>query len=225
MSRINDIKGEKVHTRWQNSLIYIGICAIFICCTTPDAMANGVSSSCDNEHYYLSQCGSTVIGTNMLKGFVGDDAPDYYDYQDPANNLVNLRILFKRSSTDPIIYRDKDNVQHIVGYEEHRSRREKILLHACNPNETEIICLPCPDGGKSFPSHVAIGTTTANISDWYTPTFADCYKDKLNDTTGTYRYVTSPDSTNRCYYNTDIPGTTIYNSSNAVSGGIGGDAD
>ena len=223
MSRINDIKGEKVHTRWQNSLIYIGICAIFICCTTPDAMANG-GVSC-KPGYYLSQCGSTVIGTNMLKGFIGDNDIDYYDYQDPANNLVNLRILFERDYSNPnIIYRDKDNVQHIVNRDEYELRREKILLYECNPNEKEIICLPCPDGGK-VPGNVTMGGVHNSISEWSTPIFAHCRKDKLNDTTGTYKYVTDTGAATYCYYNTDIPGTTIYYSAPTTGNNSGGNAD
>jgi len=212
----------------KKSLIFFGICAIFTCCITTNAMARDVSCY---PGWYVSQCGSIVIGTNILKGYADGDW-DYYDYQDPANNLVNLRNFFSHHANStvmlsPIVYRDINNVEHSVSPDDYLQKRKSVLKNVCNPDEVDIVCLKCPDGGSS---NSVVITSSQPADNWRFSTFANCFKTTLNDSTGSYAYYYPDDRTESCYYNIDIPGSLLHSGISAdvnsnTTGNGGGSSD
>ena len=79
----------------------IGAYVLLFCCAD-DIFASDIVSNNDltvticKKNYYISKCGSSIIGTNLLKGFSCEnceDAVNYYDYSE-QNNIENLRKFF-----------------------------------------------------------------------------------------------------------------------------------
>ena len=161
--------------------------------------------------YYVASCSNEEIGTNLLKGFkytendVAFNSPNYYDYSNQSN-MDNLRNFFKGRGT--LTYQDYRYNEHTVTASEYTEYRRKFLQKYC-PNKNSILCLKCPNGGKT-----GVSTIDTSVSDpdskWTLQVISDCYVSKFTDSTGSYEYIANTSQSGdkvHCYYDIDKPGT------------------
>lgn len=181
---------------------------------------------------YVAACGNYRIGFNWLKSaklpnpdqssatasetaseVVYKETRNYY-VSDNIMDLYNQMRIFFGNTTTSMEYLDNDGVVQITN--NFQEDREAILNNLCHPSTVEPKCKPCPNNANIAPSTVSLDGDLLTIQySWEFHTFADCYIQEFEDTTGTYFYV--PDDINfdiasldssttvaQCYYtNTD----------------------
>lgn len=168
---------------------------------------------------YISKCGDVTIGTNFLKGY--DDASprwNYYDYAE-QNNVINLRKIF--AGTEAITFRGGTGASDVQTLypATYIPNRNDFLRRICNPlsSSTRPKCTACPNGGKTAKSTVEVELVNGqyDISDntWSFHTFADCYKDKFEDATGSFKYIDNNSNDQSCYYKVEIKGDALASDS------------
>ena len=187
-----------------------GMYAMIACFITCDAL--GVVICPKNQ--YVAKCGDVVIGTNILRG-TPEDNFDYYD-RSGQNNIENLHRFFSAESSDApadrILTYTKNGAVHNVDYHIYRDQRNHFLNAYCDPSGQSasfFTCAPCPNGGIT--ASVSSVAPLSNSLSWTFHTFADCYKDKFTDASGTYQYRNENNNVNvkQCRHTTEIKGTVL----------------
>ena len=166
------------------------------------------------EGTYLEKCGTNKIGFNWLKSICFNNdttncSRNYYGAASILNSGLYKKMREVFSSTDDIsiTYKDTDNNISNASHDDVVDDRKKILNFYCNPFTDTITCKACPNNAKVEPSIVytlnisSSISNTVNVWSWDIRTFADCYMDEFEDSTGTYVYQDgiSTDA-EKCYY-------------------------
>ena len=186
---------------------------------------------------YVAACGNYRVGFNWLKSAkvpdgttqtAGTTASHSINYKTTGNYYISndildlyeqMRIFFKKTE-DPISILSIDEEGHIAPalYSQYSSDREAILNNVCHPRKYDRKCVPCPNGANVPKSTVKLDSNNLVIQgSWDFHTFADCYMQKFEDTTGTYFYV--PDNVNFDIADLDSPTTVAqcyYTNTNAI---------
>ena len=190
---------------------------------------------------YVAACGNYRVGFNWLKsakvpdGTTQTESPtvstpvshsinykttgNYYISNDILDLYEQMRIFFKKTE-DPISILSIDEEGHIAPalYSQYSSDREAILNNVCHPRKYDRKCVPCPNGANVPKSTVELDSNNLVIQgSWDFHTFADCYMQEFEDTTGTYFYV--PDNVNFDIADLDSPTTVAqcyYTNTNAI---------
>lgn len=167
---------------------------------------------------YLLRCGSNQLGFNWLKSatFSTPTSVDpnattttknYYDGVTTAQaRYEQMRAFFNGNAA--LQYHDGTNIVTATPDDVHNDRY-LMLSKKCNPFDSnqKAICATCPNNANVMASTVVIDSTNNTTSAWRVYTFADCYFDEFQDSTGTYIYVANtvnfdnPDApAEKCYY-------------------------
>ena len=171
--------------------------------------------------YYLSSCGSKIVGTNWLKGIQGtEETQDYYSYNLPVSDPIhmdNLRKFF--AGHEKIYYNGYQDPVLPNGDNGYLKSRNTILANFCVDEDgslTNVSCKKCPNNAKISESVVERNVSDGKIVDssWRIHTIADCYMDEFSDNTGTYVYVAGGAAVNnnigqRCYYSNTVEGSEL----------------
>ncbi|MBR0212467.1 MAG: hypothetical protein IJQ55_02565 [Alphaproteobacteria bacterium] len=161
------------------------------------------------EGTYLEKCGNQTIGFNWLKSIDINDTPtrNYYDAAATiSKKYEKMREVFSSTGNVGATFKDSSNQTTQASHAEVVDDRNRILNYFCSDLD-DVHCAPCPNNGKVDASIAYTNTnstdvtSTVNVFSWNIRTFADCYMDEFEDSTGTYVYQngTSEDA-ERCYY-------------------------
>ena len=181
---------------------------------------------------YVAACGNYRVGFNWLKSAKVPD-PDqdqtnptsanirieyketknYYISNDILDLYDQMRIFFGNTTMTMEYLDNDDDVQITDNFQEDR---EAILNNLCHPSSTNITCMPCPNDASIPASTVQLDANNLTIQgSWEFHTFADCYMQEFEDSTGSYFYV--PDNmyvfndahlnnSAKCYYQNTTAG-------------------
>jgi len=202
---------------------------------------------------YVYKCGRYRIGFNWLKSASFPDSntslvttigettiPLRNRYKSTKNYYVGttselfkqMQIFFNGSEGESILAKGDENDEILtISYTDYTKDRETILNYLCHPSNTTVTCAACPNNADVPESSVELNGENLTISGtWNFHTFADCYMQEFEDSTGSYHYIdpSTEDGKAKCYYTntnpetlsvlngdaigTFIPGLYIYNS-------------
>lgn len=205
-------------------------------------LGEGVTVNLCDEGQYLYKCGNYRVGFNWLKSAnlpdpsnpimsVADD-PDttrirykrtkHYYVADTIDELYEqMRKFFKYDATELLSYLDTNNSIAQAAPADYIADREAILNNLCHPSTTTVTCAICPNGAKVKASSVELdGDNLIIEGTWNISTFADCYMDEFEDSTGSYIYIpegisfdnASDTDSAHCYYtNTNEEALDVLN--------------
>lgn len=167
---------------------------------------------------YVSKCGNYRVGFNWLKKSTfptpnaeGNEttviSTNNY-YVDEQTDLFKQMQIFFGGDTESILAKNGDNPISNVPPENYIADRELILNYLCNPVNSTVTCTACPNGADVDESSVKLfGENNQIVSgSWEFHTFADCYMQEFEDSTGSFYYVEpgTNEEKAKCYYtNTD----------------------
>ncbi|MBO7644778.1 MAG: hypothetical protein J6S57_00545 [Alphaproteobacteria bacterium] len=213
-------------THKQILLKIVGAYILFSCCMIDGVIATSILSdsifTICKKNYYIAKCGSSTIGTNLLKGFsceYCDDAVNYYDYSE-QNNIENLRKFFNSCPAESVgpqylSYENYDGQSSLTSNDVFCNQRTAFLQNICMPpsdiSSEFFTCLPCPDNGVTDTASTMKLVYEENRFVWETfHTFVDCYKNDFEDSTGKYVYVNNTNyQPEKCYYTSEIRGDSL----------------
>lgn len=179
---------------------------------------------------YVAACGNYNVGFNWLKSSTLPDpnqssgsriqykeTRNYYISDDALDLFQQMRIFFGHENSS-IGYLDGTNILYTADFQDDR---ETILNNLCHPSNSTVKCLSCPNNADVVESSVQLDSNNLTISgSWDFYTFADCYMQEFEDTTGTYFYVPDSvsfsgavlDNAEICYYtNTNPEAISVLN--------------
>ena len=179
------------------------------------------------EGQYVAKCGNNTIGFNWLKSVCLDLEEDDLDPDTCQNSTRNyfsavsvlklyeqMRDVFSSETDQSIPYKDENNHIQYASHDDVLNDRQNILGYMCDINT--ITCAPCPNGAKVEPSTVAVLASSNFVNKWNIRTFADCYMDEFEDSTGSYVYVQNGSTTpEKCYYG-ESGNSRIFSGTNIV---------
>lgn len=185
---------------------------------------------------YVAACGNYRVGFNWLKpakvpkgtttgstsvshSITYKTTGNYYISNDILDLYEQMRIFFKKTENlISISSIDEEGNIAPASYSQYSSDREAILNNVCHPRKYDRKCVPCPNGANVLKSTVELDSNNLVIQgSWNFHTFADCYMQEFEDTTGTYFYV--PDNVNFDTADLESPTTVAqcyYTNTNAI---------
>ena len=142
------------------------------------------------------------------------ETTNYYISDDIIDLYKQMRIFFGNTDREISIsyLDDNDNTISLATapYLSYRSDREAILNNLCHPSSVDITCMACPNDAKVPASVVQLDADNLTIQgSWELHTFADCYMQEFEDSTGSYFYVPDDEyvfnavqlnNSAKCYY-------------------------
>ena len=172
---------------------------------------------------YVDKCGNDEIGFNWLRPLYIDGVAtrNYYEAANTqSKRYEKMREVF--SNTNPqigVTFKESNQIS-TASYEQVRDDRNKILNYFCSDLDA-IRCKSCPNNAKVEASTVSVTTVSTDVtnntivSGWNIRTFADCYLDEFEDTTGTYVYQNGTDNAEKCYFG-ETGSSRIYQGANVT---------
>lgn len=178
--------------------------------------AHAVVDTICHEGTYLVKCGGKKLGFNWLRSatFTNPTDPNstlttrnYYNgVTNKLDRLEQMRGFFNGNSS--LLYSNGSQIL-TASPEDVANDRYTVLTNMCNrfdPSK-QAECSPCPNNAKVKPSTVVLDSQNNTHTAWKVRTFADCYIDEFQDSTGNYVYIAdnatfeNPDTTaENCYY-------------------------
>lgn len=193
--------------------------AIAILAASPSPAAHhgeGIIKTVCPRGQYVYKCGNYRVGFNWLKsaGFPElqtissgstngyTTTKNYYVGDTTLELFEQMRNFF--NGTNTVLSKNENSVSPVSPVAD----RELILNYLCHPATSTITCALCPNNANVPATTVELDDDNKTIEEtWDFHTFADCYMDEFEDSTGTYIYrlgSTEGQQSAKCYYtNTD----------------------
>ncbi len=164
---------------------------------------------------YVYKCGNYRVGFNWLKGAGFPElqtissgstngyttTKNYYVGDTTLELFEQMRNFF--NGTNAVLFVNGDSVSSVSPVAD----RELILNYLCHPATSTITCALCPNNANVPATTVELDDDNKTIEGtWDFYTFADCYMDEFEDSTGSFYYTAESGSNAKakCYYtNTD----------------------
>lgn len=190
--------------------------AILAASPSPAYHGEGIIKTVCPRGQYVYKCGNYRVGFNWLKsaGFPElqtilsgstngyTTTKNYYVGDTTLELFEQMRNFF--NGTNTVLSKNENSVSPVSPVAD----RELILNYLCHPATSTITCALCPNNANVPATTVELDDDNKTIEGtWDFHTFADCYMDEFEDSTGTYIYrleSTEGQQSAKCYYtNTD----------------------